>query len=182
VSFLGNHKRLFLGGAVIVLIAVVAFLYWRSGPDPQVEHVRALGKQLADNELSASQRQEVRKQFREEVRQLAPEQRRDLFKDRREAFQKRIADYFKKPRQEQIAQLDQDIKRMDEFLRQRQQDPTAQANNLGTWRGGNSEDRDLRRRERLDQSTPQERAQRAEYFRQLNERRQQLGMGAVGRC
>jgi hypothetical protein len=54
-------------------------------------------------------------------------------------------------------------------------------NNFNEWTKGSSEDRDIRRRERLDQSTPEFRAQVAEYFRQLNARRGQLGVGPAGR-
>jgi hypothetical protein len=168
-----NHKRLVVTGALILLAGVALFFYWRARPDPDVAQARELGKQLADNSLSADQRRELRKQLRDQVQQLSPEQRGELFKDRRKAFQKRIADYFKKSRQEQIAQLDEDIDRMQRF---RGQGPPGGPGNVA-GRTRSDEDRDARRRQRLDQTTPEFRAQAAEYFRQLNARRQQRGLG-----
>lgn len=173
---LRNPRRFAALIILFLLLAGAAYWYWRAQPDPKVAHARELGKQLADRSLDKNQRQELAKQFREEVRQLAPEQRRELFKDRQKQFQERIAAYFKKPRNEQLAQLDEDIKRMDEFRKQRPQGATGNNPNNG-WTNASSQDRDLRHRERLDQGTPEQRAQMAEYFRQLNARRAQLGSG-----
>src|SRR6516164_6808054 len=100
---LGNPRRFFTIIIVLLLVAGAALWYWRIRPDPKVAHARELGKQLADRSLDKSQRQDLAKQLREEVRQLSPDQRRDLFKDRQKQFQERIAAFFKKPRNEQLA-------------------------------------------------------------------------------
>jgi hypothetical protein len=162
---------------ILALAGLAVFWYGRLRPDSKVAHARELGKQLADRTLSPDQRRELGKQFREATQQLSPEQRGELFKDRREAFNKRIADYFKKSQADQIAQLDEDIKRMDQFRGQRSGNG-GPANNAVI--NSSAEDRDLRKRRRLDQSTPEGRAQRAEYFKQLNDRRRQLGIPAAG--
>src|SRR5262249_53857234 len=148
----------------------------RVRPDPQLAHARELGKQLADRGLSADQRQALGKQFREEMRKLSPQQRGELFKDRQRAMRERITGFFKKSRQEQVAQLDEDINRMQQF--RGQGPPPGGTNGAGSF--VSSEDRDTRRRQRLDQSTAEERAQRAEYFKQLNARRQERGLGPIG--
>lgn len=171
-----SRKRIVFTCAVL-LVGLAAFWYWWLRPDPQVAQARELGKKLADNTLSADQRREVGKQFRDQMKQLSPEQRGELFKDRRKGFENRIADYFKKSRPEQIAQLDQDIKRSEQF-RGRGPQNGGPPTNLG--KSGSAEDRDTKRRQRLDQSTPEQRAQRAEYFTQLNDRRKQLGSPASG--
>jgi uncharacterized membrane protein len=170
-------RRLLVAGIVALSAFLAVLLYLRFRPDPKVAQARELAKQLADRTLSAEQRREMGRQLRDQVQKLNPAQRRDLFQDRRKAMEKRIADFFKKSRQEQIAQLDEDINRMQQF---RGQGPPGggQMNNPG--RARSSEDRDTRRRERLDQSTPEFRAQMAEYFKQLNARRQQRGFRVMG--
>ena len=51
----------------------------------------------------------------------------------------------------------------------------------GGQRGGSSEeDRNNRRKSMLDNSDPEQRGRRAEYRRQMDERRQQLGVGSGG--
>src|SRR5262245_44142408 len=177
MEFLRKQKR-FLGAAAIALLLCLAvLLYWRLRPDPKLAQARELGKQLADRGLSAEQRRELGKQFRDQVKGLSADQRSELFKDRRKAFEDRIAGYFKKSRQEQIAQLDEDIDRMNQFRGPR--GAGGPMNNAGP--GGSAEDRDLRRRQRLDQTTPEQRAQMAEYFKQLNDRRRQRGLAAGAR-
>ena len=171
-----SRKRFIVAGIVLMLAVLAFFLYRRVRPDSQLAHARDLGKQLADSSLSANQRRELGKQFREEVRKLSPQQRGDLFKDRQKAMRDRIAGFFKKSKQEQVAQLDEDINRMQQF---RGQDPPPGGAN-GAAPFVSSEDRDTRRRQRLDQSTAEERAQRAEYFKQLKARRQQRGLGPMG--
>jgi hypothetical protein len=172
-----NRQRLLAAGIVGLSVFLAILLFLRFRPDPNVARARDLGKQLADRTLSAEQRRDLGKQFRDQVQKLTPAQRGDLFKDRRKAFEDRIAGFFKKSRQEQIAQLDEDINRMRQF---RGQGPPGGGpiNTLG--RARSSDDRDTRRRERLDQTTPEFRAQRAEYFKQLNARRQQRGFGTSG--
>jgi hypothetical protein len=169
-----KHKRLIVTGGIVLIAGVALFFYWRARPDPKVAQARELGKQLADRSLPADQRRELGKRFREQMQQLSPEQRGELFKDRRKATEKRIADYFKKSRQEQIAQLDEDIDRMQRF---RGQGPPGGPGN-GPGRVRSDDERDARRRQRLDQTTPEFRAQAAEYFRELNARRQQRGLGS----
>jgi hypothetical protein len=171
-----NRKGIVALGIVIVLVVLVVCLYQRIRPDPQLASARELGKQLADRSLSADQRRELGKQFREEMRKLSPQQRGQLFKDRQKAMQDRIAGFFKKSRQEQVAQLDEDINRMQQF--RNQGPPPGPMNPAGVARS--SDDRDARRRQRIDQSTAEERAQRAEYFKQLNARRQERGLGPIG--
>jgi hypothetical protein len=162
---------------VALSIFLAILLYLRLRPDPNVARARELAKQMANPTLSAEQRREVGRQLRDQVQKLNPAQRRDLFRDRRKVMEERIAGFFKKSRQEQVAQLDEDINRMQQF-RGQGPPPGGPVNNPARARSG--EDRDTRRRERLDQTTPEFRAQMAEYFKQLNARRQQRGLRLMG--
>lgn len=177
MSIFRNRQRLLTASIVLLSAFLAALAFLRFRPDPKVAQARELAKQLADRSLPAEQRRELGKQFREQVQRLSPAQRGDLFKDRRKAMEERIASFFKKSRQEQLAQLDEDIDRMQQF---RGQGPPGGGFGNNPGRGRSAEDRDTRRRERLDQTTPEFRAQRAEYFRQLNARRQERGLGTFG--
>ena len=121
MDFLREHKRKFIGLGLLLLIAAAFAIFWRLRPDPRVAEARELGKQMRNTNLSADQRRALGKQLRDKVQQLSPAQRRQLFGDRRKAMRERMAGYFKKPRREQIAQLDEDINRMEQFRRQGQQ-------------------------------------------------------------
>src|SRR5260370_888664 len=107
-----NRKRFIVTGVVLLLALLAFFLYRKVRPDPQLAHARELGKQLANTNLPADQRRELGKQFRDELQTLTQQQRAELTKDRQKAMRQRLAGFFKKSRQEQIAQLDEDINRM----------------------------------------------------------------------
>ena len=180
MSFITNRKRIaWATGLLASLLTVLLVLHFLR-PDPQLVRVLELRRQLADRGLTPEQRREVGRQLGQEVRQLSAEQRRELAKDRSRGFREQMDRFFKLSRREQVAFLDQQIDRTET---QRRQQPTAAAapGNAGGQRSLSTEDRERRRKERLDQSTPEERAQRAEFFRQLNDRRQQRGLPPFGR-
>jgi hypothetical protein len=149
--------------------------------------VEKLRQQMASAEarkLPPEQQRELRRQFGKEMEKLSPAERNRLFAERQRRSRERMQNYFKQPRQQQVALLDQDIKRMEQMRQQggNQFGPGAQGNPTQNGRGPSSaEDRDRRRRDRLDQSTPEDRAMFAEYLSQLRARQQQRGMMGPGR-
>jgi FtsZ-interacting cell division protein ZipA len=175
------ENRIRIGLIVGIILSVVATLgaYWYFRPDPQLAKVEEMREQMRSEEtrnLSREQRRELFGQFRKEVEKLSIEQRRRLFAERRNPLQERLDKFFKASRQEQVTMIDQTIQREEQFR--------ANMANANPQRGfgnpGNStpEDREKRRQQWLSMTTPLERAQMAEFRQQVQQRRQQLGLGA----
>jgi hypothetical protein len=116
---------------------------------------------------------------------LSPEQKRGLFEERAKAGRERMDKFFKMPKAEQTTALDKMIKGM-QAMRNRQTNQAQnaqQGGNPGGWGRGRSTDpeqRQLRRQQFLDMTTPEDRAQRALFRQMLNSRMQQLGITPGG--
>jgi hypothetical protein len=165
-----------------------------SRQEAKVKELRGRLTGEAGRKLSPDQRREAWRQLRRETEKLSPRQRKALAAGRRKAFRDRLGRFFKLPPKERLAELDRDIQRLEEARRRWQASRASGAGGPGqAWGAGPAggggpggrgrgramswEDRQRMRKQRLDDSTPEERAQRAEYFRLLQQRRQQLGLG-----
>jgi hypothetical protein len=178
MSLSENRKRISVA-SIAILLMIIAVI-WYCWPNNRVAAVRQLRAQLtgeAGRQLTPAQRRDLGAQVRDTVRQLTPVERRELDKERREQLRK----YFSLAKKDKIAYLDKQIQRMEAARRQWQ----AQANmnqrsnnaNFGPrMRTLDSEERDKRRRERLDFSTAEDRADRAQFRKDLEQRRAQLGL------
>ncbi|MBY0523934.1 MAG: hypothetical protein K2R98_11080 [Gemmataceae bacterium] len=179
-------------------------------PDPQVTKVAGLGGQMfvdVKDDLSEDKLRDTALKLVEEMAQMTPEQKKQAGKQFQATMQKFIAkhidDYFNLPTHEQqVAQLDADIDRMERLIsvfgpiakmamaNRKNSDgaPAGGGDGSGPRGGGgpfgqpklSAEERDKHRREMLDTSTPQQRAQFAEYSRQLMQRRQERGLPMPG--
>jgi uncharacterized membrane protein len=182
-----NRKQLTAGLTllVILLVGVWAFGYYRR--HQQLARAHELRQQLtgeAGRKLPPDQRRELWKKYGQEVKQLSPEQRRDLTKDRREAVLAKLQKFFQMSKKERTVALDADIDRMEKWRKQRDSGAGGGPGGPGAKGGGpprDAQDRERMRRQRLDETTPEERALRAEYFKLLNQRRQQRGLTPTGR-
>jgi len=175
-----NRARLAISSLVVLLFAI-GLAYWLFfRPDPRFIHAQELSRKLREN-LSMDQRRQLSQEMRQVVEGLSQDQRRALAKDRRQEFEKQIAKYFTLPKEERNAYLDAQIDRMEELRRQWQQAPI---NNPGiarsNTRSNDPDERDRRRRDRLDESTPEQRAEFAAFFQALRDRRQQRGLPGWG--
>jgi hypothetical protein len=191
MSIMKYRKRLAVTALVLVLALLSVGLVRRFRPDPHVARVRELGELLradVDGELSPERRREIFQEIRKELEQIPPEKRSELFDDGRRAFMGRIDHYFElATSEERDAYLDSEIDRMEERARQweerrvqRQDGGAPPGFGAGGGRGNraamNDEERLQRRKQRLDAVPAEVRAKRAEYFRALNQRRQERGM------
>jgi hypothetical protein len=158
---------------VLLLLAVILLLFLaRREPPP------ARANELRDQLIGATaptNRQAQWQQLREEIARLSPRQRQEFWAERRKEFRAWLADLFQAPPDERAARLDEEIDRMQTFRRQ------GQSSDGGPSAGGpmpTPQQLDLRSRQWLDATTPEERVMVALYFQMLAQRQQQLGQPA----
>jgi uncharacterized membrane protein YgcG len=161
---------------------------------------------VTDEERSA-----IRERMREIGDELPEEQRREVFREMGNQFQQRMSEHIREfaalPLGERNAFLDRDIARMEEMrksweTRRRQRGDRSDRDGQrgrgdrgGGFRGPGGtggpggrdgrprteEDRDARRRARLDNRSVEDRAHMTEYFKAMNERREERGLEPMRR-
>lgn len=181
MNLLKTRRRAVISLAVVLALLAAGLIWWRNRPDPQLAKVKAMAQKLTGDEgrnLAPDQRRAAFQDLRKEMDKLSPDQRRELGKERRKQFQERIDRFFQLSPQERTAHLDKEIDRMEQFRKQRAAQGPPGGMPMGGF--GADVDREERRRRRLDESTAEERARLSEYFRALNERRQQRGLPGWG--
>ena len=183
-----NRRRLKVATTLLAVFLVLLLFLHFFRPDPELAKAMELRQQLRSEDnrkLPPDKRRELFQKFNQQVRQLKPEQRRALFQGQPNPMRERIDRYFTLSKKARAAFLDQEIKRMESMRGQRGPAGGPNAGFGAGPNGGNrppssAEDRDHRRRERLDQTTAEERARFAVYFQDLRQRRQQLGLPPMG--
>ena len=187
--------------ALIGLILVIAFLFWwRHHADArQLAQIKKMQKELfsTSDEGSADERRQKWQKFREAMDKLTPEQRGKLRSEGRARRDRDLLRYAAATKEERARILDDNIRRVEEW-RQRRQDRERRGDQVGrvAQRGaeaskgpgrGNqgrgssprtSEARLEGMKKRLDNSTPEVRAARDLYSKDLQARRTQLGLAA----
>lgn len=193
-------NRRMIGFASVVLLLLIGGTVWalRSRSDAQLEKVREMGKALFT--ANGPPPPEKREEFRNAIGQLSDSQRESLFEERRQEFERRedqrMATFFAMSPQQQTAYLDKEIqdeeKRAKDRAARRAQAGQQSQNRTGAMqgpgpgpgqmgpRGGGrtmtSEQRLQRQKRRLDNTTPERRAQRSAYRDAVQKRRIALGL------
>jgi hypothetical protein len=180
--------RRIIGGVVLVL--VVGLLTWFLWPS-RLAKARELRNELTGanaRNMDPQERRQKWEQFRREQEQLSPAERKELWADVRQKRQEEMKRYFAMSPAQKTAYLDDRINRMEQMRKQREAAQKAQGGSGGTAAplgppGGqrSQEERERLRKERLDDSTPEERAMRDQYFKDLQARRAQRGLPALSR-
>jgi hypothetical protein len=188
----GGKRKWIITAVVLLLLAAAAWAFIPN-EDPALARIQEIRAQI--DTAPPEQRRELFGQMRQEFENLAPESReqlRDEWRKRWEAReQKQMNDFFALSPAEQVKEIDEDIREDIERDKQRaQRRAQRQASGQGNAGGGGRGDRrasrsgfDMaqRRKNYLDNTTPQARAQRSEYRRMRDERRQAMGLPARGR-
>src|SRR5947209_20628949 len=190
-----NRKRRWYRLAALLLLLLLAYGTYRVvRPDPNLKKVKQLQQDFAAHgkEWSPDQRQEKGREMRTAMEKLWPDQGQGVAADGRRRFQQELERYAHMSPAEKNRYLDE---RIDSTERMRQQFAQQGGNGQrpgggpsmggGNGAGGQSmseEDRDRRRRERLDQTTPEFRALMDQFRRDMANRRQQRGMANGGRA
>jgi hypothetical protein len=131
--------------------------------------------------------------FRKEQEKLSPAERKEVWADLRKKREKELERYHAMSKEEKAAFLDDRIDQMEAMRASWQRmnggngprnpgsgETPAQAGtsteNRGGWANLSQEDRERRRKEMLDSTTPEERALRDQFFKDLQARRAQRGL------
>jgi hypothetical protein len=167
--------------AGVLAALLLALALWRLRPDPQLAKVKALQQELArtaDNTDPAERRRRW-EEFNREQQKLTPAQRGDVFAEFRKQRQAEIDHYFKMSKADKKRWLDKQIDREEQLRRSRPPGPPpgGPPGSRGAGRGNlSAEDRENRRKQRLDSTTPEERAERDQLRKDLAARRAQRGL------
>lgn len=161
-----------IGVGLVLLLGGGWAVYSWTRPDPQVVKVEQLEQQLTAPEtsnLSPEQQRELRRQFAREQAKLSPRQLAQMWEARRTAFQRKMDEFFALSREQRLTVLDAEIDRMERMRKE-----SAVSRKSGDAGSSSQSERQLK--ERLDLTSPEERAKAAMFFKQLNERRQARGL------
>jgi len=170
-----TRRRLAVAAVVALLVA------WWLWPDSQLVRVHELRAAASDPSLTPDQRRQKWDEVRRASAQLSPAERDQLAAEGRRRFESEMARYAAMSPAEKKQYLDQQINREEELRRQMQKagGPPPGPPGGNTPRGPQSaEDRERRRQQRLDNSTPQFRAQMDQFRKDMAQRRQQRGLPA----
>jgi hypothetical protein len=185
---LTRRRKIALGSILLLL------LIWLLWPDRTLAKVRALRTDLADKSISPEDREAKVQQLRTTMQSLTPAQRNELMADGRRRATEEMERYHALSAAEKKQYLDQQIKQMEEMRQrmQQQQQQGGQANagprpgggpgGFGNPQGGpqTPEDRERRRQQRLDNTTPRERELRDQFRKDMENRRRELGLPPIG--
>jgi hypothetical protein len=169
--------------------------WWAVRPDPQVARARELQRELFAKRPSGPPTEERKaklKEFRDVMGTLSGDQKRELFEPMRQKAQEDFDRYFTLGPQEKAAYMDRLIDRSEKMRKDRDQRAKAGGKGGqggttgfrppgGSGKGSQNPDQiEERKKKRLDSSTPEDRAKRDQFRRDLEARRKQRGLPPGG--
>jgi len=192
-----KKKQVVSGAVVLVLVAGIGWaMGFFNGQDPQLAELELIRNESFGNRenMSEEQRRGQHEQFREKVGQLSDDQRKQFFENSRPMFQQMMNEkmnkFFALPEEEQKAELDKWIDRMEN----RSNDRKAEGDRgkggrggpggpggRGGWEGMSQQERDSRRQQKLDSTTPELRAKFDKFKDMMNDRREERGLPKIDR-
>ena len=193
----------------ITLLLIISGLAWafmfRETPDPDLLRVTTIQQELFnadDQEVTPEKRQQLFQEMRDLAENLPEEKRQKMREQMGNAFRERMANHIAEfaalPESERDAFLDADIDRWGRMRQSfsRQRPPPGNQGDAERGRPGggppwargqtndgrpDAEQRRDRRREMLDVTTPEQRAQWSLYMEAMQKRREERGLPAFGR-
>jgi len=179
-----NKRKAAIGAGVIIALAAIGA--WAigmfGGTDPAIAQLQELGKQAFDDKLPEAQRDQFRSQFRQQMDSLSDDQRRAFFDANRGQWQarsqERMNEFFKMSKVDQQKRLDEIINRMTQPRNNQRQNAGPGNGQNGGGRGSSMTEaqREERSKRRLDSTTPQGRAQMAQFRKMIDQRAAERGV------
>ncbi len=170
-----------LAVAATLILALLAGVGWAlfSGEDVEVAEANQMRDELFQKveTMSPEERRTGREAIREITRDFSQDQRRAFGRGMRQFFMKRVDKLLAMPTEEQSKELDKWIDRMEDMRANRE----ARGDGGRGDRGGDlsQAERDQRRKQRLDRTTPEMRAKRDRMKDLINERREERGLEPI---
>jgi len=167
-----NKKHVVVATVILALLAGVGWALF-SGEDAELAEAKEMRDEMLQeiDTLSDDERRTQFESLRDKTRDFSEEQRRDFGNGMRQFFMRRVDQLLAMPPEEQNRELDKWIDRMEKARKDRE----------GKDRGGDmsSAERDQRRKERLDRTTPAMRGKLDAMKDLFNNRREQRGLGPM---
>ena len=180
-----KRRRAWLLALLLLLLGYGGYRMARA--DPRLAEYRGLRQELFSEEgknLPAEERAAKFQALRDLGKNLSPEARQQLTAEGQKRFEDELRRYHALAPQEKVRYLDERINRMEQARQNRP--PNANGGPPGANAGGpgrgdrgaslSAEEREKRRKQRLDSTTPEFRALRDQFFRDMQARRQQRGL------
>ncbi len=201
-----SKRKIGIVVVLVLLIIGTIWAYRRACANAQMGRIKQMRAEMAN--MSPDQQREQRERLRKEMEKLTAEQRDRLREERmaegQRRMDKRIAEYFALPPEKRNDYLDKQIQEMEKRRKEAEarraqdgqsgqgqsgsgQNPNAPGQgtntaNAGQQRGGgrnaSPDAQSARRNQRLDNTSPEQRASRAVYFSNLQQRRIAMGLPA----
>jgi hypothetical protein len=192
------HKRRWFRLTALLLLLLLGFGTYRLvRPDPNLRKIKQLREEFSSAEAKSwtpEQRQVKGKQMREAMQNLSPSQREQLAEEGMKRMEENLKRYAAMTPAEKVKHLDEQINRSErmrqEFARRNPNGQRPQGTGPGAFGAGGSgprpgqsaspEEREKRRKERLNRTTPEFRTLMDQFRRDMEARRQQRGLPATG--
>ena len=176
-----HKRRWFRVTSFLLMLVAIYGLYRAIRPDPNLKKVKKLQEEFASaaKDWTPEQRQQKGQEMRAAMNQLSPSQRDTLSAERQKKMQTDLEKYHAMSPTEKVRHLDEQINRQEQMRQQfAQRNPTGQQRQAGPPGGASrsQEDRDKRRKESLDRTTPEFRALSDQFRKDMAARRGQRGL------
>ncbi len=173
-----NKKHALSATVILVLLVGLAWALF-SGEDAELAEAKQMRDELfqkADT-MSTEERHAGREAIRERMQDFSPDQRREFGQGMRQFFMQRVDKLLAMSPEVQTQEIDKMIDRMEEMRGNRE----ARGDDRRGNRGGDmsSAERDQRRKQRLDRSTPEMRAKMDAMKDLINQRREDRGLEPI---
>lgn len=171
----------------LVLLVLFAGVGWAlfAGEDAELAEMKQMRDDMFNNmdKMSDEERRATRDAFRQRADSLSEDQRRELGRGFRQFMMQRVDQLLAMPRDEQVKELDKWIDRMEERRQNREANGGEGRGDRGGrgGRGGNMtpEQRDQRRKQGLDRTSPEMRGKMDQMKDLINERREERGLEPI---
>jgi hypothetical protein len=188
-------RRWGLAGLFLLLLGAG---WWAVRPDPELARARQLQQELFAERPPGPPTEDRKakfKEFRDTMAKLSDGQKRELFEPMRQKSREEFDRYFTLGKQEKVQYLDRLIDRSEKMRKDIEQKQKAGGQPGGRGfgapggfgppggkaKGPPDPDRiEERKKQRLDKSTPEERAKRDQFRHDMDARRKQRGLPAGG--